>query len=477
MINFLDTIFSKFRSCFTRNITFGWFVVIVMGLMVRTDNLGVTSIIRSLALAPIYDPLIGFFRSSAWVLETLEIRWQHVVKAYAPLVKVDNAVVMVGDGVKTGKEGNFMVGVKKLHQESGDSSKGEYIYGHMFGGIGVIACKGAKKFCVPLALRLQDGVKTILKWKDPLVRQGSHVEEMITLACGAASTFGKVILLLDRLFLTVPALLKLLECRANGSEVNIVTKAKSNCTAFKEPPAKKPGQRGAPRKIGKKVKLFGLFDSETEQFTDSVVKLYGKDEPVRWYCVDLLWGKKLYMKLRFVLAECCGYRTILVSTDLSMSPLSIIGLYGMRFGIESMFREFNQVICGFGYHFWTKKWPKLNRWAKKGASDPLDTVTDKKSRERILLALKATEGFAFVSIVAQGLLQLLSLSFSNTEEMANLRYLRTRRQSVVSEATTADFLRKNLFALLLNNTNSRISQLILSKQKRKISKIDNQRAS
>ena len=122
------------------------------------------------------------------------------------------------------------------------------------------------------------------------------------------------------------------------------------------------------------------------------------------------------MKLRFVLAECCGYRTILVSTDLSMSPLSIIGLYGMRFGIESMFREFNQVICGFGYHFWTKKWPKLNRWAKKGSSDPLDKVTDKKSRERILLAFKATEGFAFVSIVAQGLLQLLSLSFQTQKK-------------------------------------------------------------
>ena len=464
MMKFLDDVLLKFRTCFKREATFGWFVVIVIGLMVRTDNLGVTSIIRSMMLVSLYDPLIGFFRSSAWVLESLEIKWRQIVKTTAPLVIVEDAVVMVGDGVKEGKEGSYMVGVKKLHQESGDSSKAEYIYGHMFGGIGILARAGAKKFCIPLALRLQDGVKAVFKWKDEPERQGSHVEEMITLACVAAATFGKVILLLDRLFLTVPALLKLHEHNENGSKVNIVTKAKSNCKAFEYPPPRIPGKRGAPNKVGNKVKLYSLFDSEAEHFTEAVVEIYGRDEFVRWHCKDLLWGEKLYMPLRFVLVEYSEYRTILVSTDLSMDPLSIIRLYAMRFGIESMFREFKQVICGFGYHFWTKKMPKLNRWAKKGEPDPLNAVTDEKERKRIMLALKATEGFAFCSIVALGILQLLSLSFSNTVEMEHLRYLRTYRQKYASEATVADFLGKNLFRLLMRNTKLRITQIILLKQ-------------
>lgn len=43
--------------------------------------------------------------------------------------------IYVGDGVKASKEAKKMPGVKKLHQESENSSKGEYILGHMFGGI------------------------------------------------------------------------------------------------------------------------------------------------------------------------------------------------------------------------------------------------------------------------------------------------------------------------------------------------------
>jgi hypothetical protein len=40
-----------------------------------------------------------------------------------------------------------MPGVKKLHQESDNSSKGEYIHGHLYGGLGILAGKGAKLYC------------------------------------------------------------------------------------------------------------------------------------------------------------------------------------------------------------------------------------------------------------------------------------------------------------------------------------------
>ena len=35
-----------FRKCFTRRKTFEWFIVIVVGFMIRNDNLGVTSVMR-----------------------------------------------------------------------------------------------------------------------------------------------------------------------------------------------------------------------------------------------------------------------------------------------------------------------------------------------------------------------------------------------------------------------------------------------
>lgn len=105
---------------------FQWFVVVVVGLMLRADHLGLTSIIRDLSLAPRhYESLIHFFRSSARSLEGLRTAWLQVVRTHAPLVVRHGRVVLIGDGCKQGKEAQRMPGVKKLHQESENSAKGE----------------------------------------------------------------------------------------------------------------------------------------------------------------------------------------------------------------------------------------------------------------------------------------------------------------------------------------------------------------
>jgi len=450
-----------FRGCFSRKATFHWFVVIVVGLLVRTDHLGVTSIIRGLLLVPDYINLINFFRSDAWTLETLSVKWHALVMKYAPLLKQGDAVILVGDGVKQAKEGRRMPGVKRQHQESEDSSKPEYMWGHLFGGVGILAGAQGKLFCLPLAMRIQDGVKAIFGWDKQPKRQESHVCEMIRLAYETAAHFGKAILLLDRLYLTVPALMMLDTLNAKGQSLQIVTKAKRNCTAY-YPPEDKTGRRGRPRKKGSAVKVFSLFESE--QFLNAEMALYGRSEQVRYYCADLLWGQGLYKKLRFVLVEYNNIKTVLVSSDLSLEPLDIIKLYSRRFGVETMFREMKQVVCAFGYRFWSKYMPKLNRFRKKTDPEPLEQVTDSHAQKRIRLAVKAIEGFMFCAVVATGLLQMISLRFSDSIELHNLRFMRTYRNKVISEATAADFLRKYFFHFLRCQPDLGINKIISAKQ-------------
>ena len=108
--------------------------------------------------------------------------------------------------LKLQKEARKMLGVKKLHQESENSSKGEYILGHIFGGIGVIVGNNSKLFCIPLFINIQDGIKTVLSWINPEEQAKSHVVQMIENGFLTAKTMGKSLLILDRYFLSVSAL-------------------------------------------------------------------------------------------------------------------------------------------------------------------------------------------------------------------------------------------------------------------------------
>ena len=75
---------------------------------------------------------------------------------------------------------------------------------------------------------------------------------MVEDAYHAALTFGDSLLLLDRYFLTVPALEKLRILNDSGDVcMEIITKAKKSCTAYEKPGPRRPGNERNPEHSGK----------------------------------------------------------------------------------------------------------------------------------------------------------------------------------------------------------------------------------
>jgi hypothetical protein len=191
--------------------------------------------------------------------------------------------------------------------------------------------------------------------------------------------------------------------------------------------------------------------------------MYGKVESVLYYSRDLLWGRKLYQKLRFVLVLQGDKQSIFVSTDLTLTPEQILRLYGYRFKIECSFREFKQVIAGFAYRFWSFYMPRLNRFAKSGY-DQLETVANDWNKRKIISAFNAIQGFVMVASIAFGLLQICALRFANEISGAKFRWLRSKTNETPSEATTAHFMRKTIFRTIAFRPDLPIMSFIAKRQ-------------
>ena len=466
------SILDRMRGAFSREDSFGWFATSVVGMMSRTDTLGLTSVVRALGLDGdrSYESLVHSYRSEAWDSAGACGAWLAAVGAEAPLVRRRGRVLLPVDGVKVCKEGSRMPGVKRQHQESSDSGKPEYMFGHLFGCVGALAAApGGAAFCVPLRRGLQDGMRAAAAWEGSPFPGESHVVAAMDLAFWAAGGLGPAYALMDRYFLAKTALARLSELNGGGGEplVHLVTKAKSNCVAYEEPPERPAGSRGRPPKRGARVELASLF-SDGAEFERGTASLSGEEVPIEYLVRDLLWGAGLYAPMRFVLVRCRGHETVLATTDRSLSAAEVVELYAARYGIECSFRAMKCDVGAFSYRFWTLACPELDRFARSGSPDPLASVSSPRDRERVLACAEACARFVAVCCAATGIAQILACGHEVGGDLDSLSYKRTRgRAAKVSERTVLDVFRSRarewLFSCKGPGPSGRIAGFIRSK--------------
>ena len=197
---------------------------------------------------------------------------------------------------------------------------------------------------------------------------------------------------------------------------------------------------------GKKIHLTNLFTDHIAEFTTKRLYLYGQRQTVRYLCIDLQWRTKNPVKLRFVLCRMeDGRRIILACSDLSMDPVTIIRLYGYRFGtIEEDFKSFKNDFSGMSYRFWTQAMPHLSHFRSNDAPHILESVTDEESRQKVLKALKAGEVYMQSAFIALGITKMLAMKQPIGGTVQKFKVKRTYTIRKVSAEDIRYFLQEHM---------------------------------
>lgn len=252
-------------------------------------------------------------------------------------LQVHGAYLSVVDTLLIAKNGTKMLGIQRWKEHSDNADRGDRIRGHHWAILGLISFsqEWGRYFCFPLLMQLISGqlnpslimvdpggvatLATIWDSVHPLIYQlHQHLN-------GAALR-----VVVDAYFSKAPFVNPLFE-----KGIHVVSKLRHDAVGWDDP---SPKQR-SDAKRGQKWQLAHLL---THLPTEAIsVQLYGKTVIVHAVC-RTVWLRGFNQKVKVVVVEGLKKPIILFSTDLSLSMVQIIEIYGARFVIELAIRDLKE---------------------------------------------------------------------------------------------------------------------------------------
>lgn len=438
---------NPFKGACNRKKTFFWLVIVLIGFTIKFDSLGVTSLARGAGVASIYyTSMLNFFNSTAINLEILQSIWIGIVfsKFNSSIVFINGRCIIAGDGIKIGKEGKKMPGVKWLHQESESNSKAEYIMGHSIQALSILVKGLSTYFAIPLAGQIHEGVR--LHYKDSRTLLDKMFELLMSLNIPVACY-----LVLDKYYCSGGFMRQLVD-----KNIHIVTMMKHGAVAYALPEASKSKRRGRPKKYGEKIKLFDLFKTDLPFIK---IPMPGNNNLMIEYCkMEFFWRPFGGMAQFIFTRHPTRGNAIAMSTDLTLIPADMIFIYSLRFKIEVLFKQAVHQVGVFLYRFWLKIMPSK----KRGSGDQDLQFAPRKFKLSVARKLRAYHLFMLLGFVAQGLMQYMSIYYYDVVWKNFGTWLRTiRANTLPSEMVVALAMQNTYVEFLTDDENSSIFKKFL----------------
>jgi hypothetical protein len=413
-INWMSLV-NDFRAACSRQKTFFWLTAALMGFSIKFDSNGVTSLARGIGVMSChYTSFLHLFYSSALDLAKLRQCWyQLVFSKFSSIIKINGRYILVGDGIKIGKEGKKMPGVKSLHQDSESNSKAEFIMGHSIQAVALLVQGLTSFFAVPLTAEIHEGFKVNCQDKRTLLDK--MFEMLLNMNLPDAFYF-----VADKYYCSGKFFKAMV-----GAGNHVITMMKRKSVAYYPLEPAKLKTKGRPKKYGEKLKLFDLFKRKDIIFTTAPMP--GNEQiSIEYYVIELIW-RPLGELVRFVLIKHPEKGNgIFLSTDLFLDPLKIIWIYSLRFKIEVTFKQAVHQIGAFLYHFWIKKMMPT----KRGSKEQQLQFSPPAFKKKVFEKLNAYHLFIQLGLIAQGLMQYLSVTHPTTVWGKFGSWLRTVRNGI-----------------------------------------------
>ena len=327
-----------FAPCFTAP-SLAYFQSYVWALMVVEGRKCLTRLARC-----------AFFHQrnlSSWERFLAEHRWsltavterlvRLVVERLGAQLQVHGAYLVGTDTTLVAKTTKRMLGVQKWKDHSDNADRGAYLVGHHWNLVGLLSRWDTRWLCWPLVMRLVPGLKGARQWIvgdtiTPMSFWDAAIAAILEVTRGLGKASVRVVA--DAFYSKAPFLNGL---RARG--IDVISRLRKDAVGWDDPEPQPPRKRGRKPRYGRQWPLASLLTAEPP--TRERLTLYGKLTEVVFVVRDV-WLREVAQKVRGVVLEGAKEPVLLVSTDLALSALQIIELYGARFSIELTIRDLKQ---------------------------------------------------------------------------------------------------------------------------------------